>query len=65
MFQGFHLGLKSAFIYNFVFVIGLIAAYIFKKTVEDIEEIIVRCFCFLFGFILISEVYFLFNLALL
>ncbi|CAD8097615.1 unnamed protein product [Paramecium sonneborni] len=55
VFQGFHLGLKSAFIYNFLFVIGLIAAYIFQKTVEDIEEIIVRCFCFLFGFILISE----------
>lgn len=65
MFQGFHLGLKSAIIYNSVFGIGVTAAYIFEKTVEDLEENLVRCFCLIFGFILISEVNFLFNLAML
>ncbi|CAD8179384.1 unnamed protein product [Paramecium pentaurelia] len=55
VFQGFHLGLKSAIIYNSVFGIGVTAAYIFQKTVEDLEENLVRCFCLIFGFILISE----------
>ncbi|CAD8173874.1 unnamed protein product [Paramecium octaurelia] len=55
VFQGFHLGLKGAIIYNTVFAVGVTAAYVFEKTVEDLEENIVRCFCLIFGFILISE----------
>ncbi|CAD8102914.1 unnamed protein product [Paramecium sonneborni] len=58
VFQGFHLGLKSAVFYNFIFSIGLISAYIFEKKVEDFEENLVRFFCLIFGFILISEIFY-------
>ncbi|CAD8130394.1 unnamed protein product [Paramecium sonneborni] len=56
VFQGFHLGFKSAIIYNFIFCMGVISSYIFEKKVEDVEENLVRFFCLIFGFILISEI---------